>query len=302
MCALVLALRKIPINAPGGGNAALGSSDSPSYTVAVSDAQAAEARKAFADNQDKARMFPRNTKPELLNTATSTALDINIPATSSIRKSPSIQQSPPISTESSALNELNARHPANDPAHDWELEGGRDNNLSPSASLRRRSNDIEELRDMLRRKETVGKRRGGESSALSPTKSQYSGTSQMSATAPFFLDPTINRKSSGAGANAGTLYHEYASSAVDGNGSTAMQPITEQADVPAGLSLPKRASSQQGSGSGGYPTSQRIPVKPSYTPMPPPTQQQQPARRPVPGNNSFAQQRANTPPRGNTPP
>ena len=302
MCALVLALRRIPINAPGGGNAALGSSDSPSYTVAVSDVQAAEARKTFAENQDKVRMFPRNTKPEPLNTATSTALDINIPATSSIRKSPSIQQSPLVSTENDALNELNARHPANDPAHDWELEGGRSNDLSPSASLRRRSNDIEEIRDMLRRKETVGKRRGGESSALTPTKSHHSGTSQASAAAPFFLDPTTNRKSSGAGANAGTLYHEYAASTIGGNGSAAMQPITEQADVPAGLSLPKRASSQQGPGLGGYPASQRIPVKPSYTPMPPPTQQQQSARRPVPGNNSFAQERANSPPSGNTPP
>lgn len=41
MCALVLALRKIPIYAPGGGGAALGSVDQPSYTVSIPDTQAA---------------------------------------------------------------------------------------------------------------------------------------------------------------------------------------------------------------------------------------------------------------------
>ncbi|KAK4142808.1 Mechanosensitive ion channel-domain-containing protein [Dichotomopilus funicola] len=44
MCALTLALRRVPINAPGGGGDALGGPANPAYSVAVTDEYAANAR------------------------------------------------------------------------------------------------------------------------------------------------------------------------------------------------------------------------------------------------------------------
>lgn len=58
MCALALALKKIPMVAPGGGADALGGPDNPSYSVAVSDECAAERRAASAKAKDSARMVP----------------------------------------------------------------------------------------------------------------------------------------------------------------------------------------------------------------------------------------------------
>ncbi|KAI4125265.1 MAG: hypothetical protein LQ347_005430, partial [Umbilicaria vellea] len=58
MCALVLGLRKIPIYAPGGGGATLGSSDMPTYSVSVSDAEAAAKREAFAKTKEAKRLVP----------------------------------------------------------------------------------------------------------------------------------------------------------------------------------------------------------------------------------------------------
>ncbi|PSR80039.1 Mechanosensitive ion channel-domain-containing protein, partial [Coniella lustricola] len=58
MCALALALRKVPINGPGGGGSALGSSDNPAYSVAVDDEFAKDARTKAADAADAARLVP----------------------------------------------------------------------------------------------------------------------------------------------------------------------------------------------------------------------------------------------------
>jgi len=58
ICALALALKKVPINGPGGGGAALGSPDNPTYSVAVNDEFASTARTKFDDTADAARMVP----------------------------------------------------------------------------------------------------------------------------------------------------------------------------------------------------------------------------------------------------
>ncbi|TVY83240.1 putative MscS family protein [Lachnellula suecica] len=68
MCALVLALRKIPIFGPGGGAAPLGDPTNPSYSVAVSDDVAAAARDKAAKDADSARLNPTN--PEKAHLAT----------------------------------------------------------------------------------------------------------------------------------------------------------------------------------------------------------------------------------------
>ncbi len=58
MCALVLAIRKVPIYAPGGGDPALGNVNNPSYSVAVSDAEAAKSRDDFAARKEADRLVP----------------------------------------------------------------------------------------------------------------------------------------------------------------------------------------------------------------------------------------------------
>ena len=58
MCALVLALRRVPIYAPGGGDAALGDFSKPTYAVTISDDGAAKNREAFAAKKEAKRLVP----------------------------------------------------------------------------------------------------------------------------------------------------------------------------------------------------------------------------------------------------
>ncbi|CAD6503464.1 BgTH12-03128 [Blumeria graminis f. sp. triticale] len=62
MCALVLALRKIPIYGPGGVSDALGGPSNPGYTVAVTDDWAAEARRKAEDERERSRLIPNPLK------------------------------------------------------------------------------------------------------------------------------------------------------------------------------------------------------------------------------------------------
>lgn len=161
MCALVLALRKIPIYAPGGGDAVLGSSDKPTYSVSVSDEQAIAARDAYAATKESKRMVPLKKPPtnplEGSSTAVETHPDPKDPATP-----PPLRYRLPSVTENAALNDLNARHPAADTAPDMgspERASLRERTPGSSTSSRNRNEDIEEVRGMLRRQSTRGKRR-----------------------------------------------------------------------------------------------------------------------------------------------
>ncbi len=62
MCALTLALKRVPINGPGGGGDPLGGPANPSYSVAVTDDFAAGAR--AKSEQDKMAKKLENQKPE----------------------------------------------------------------------------------------------------------------------------------------------------------------------------------------------------------------------------------------------
>jgi small-conductance mechanosensitive channel len=57
MCALVLALRKVPIYPPGGGGAAAGSAENPNYAVTISDEQAASNKAAFTEAMQAKHMI-----------------------------------------------------------------------------------------------------------------------------------------------------------------------------------------------------------------------------------------------------
>ena len=169
MCALVLALRKIPIYAPGGGSAALGSADQPSYTVAVSDEQASANRTAYDKTKDAKRLFPINkADPDDKSLAKGRTTSIDSLDRSDSATPPSLRFRQTPAPESSALSTLNSRHPAADTAHNVNdlIEP-----VTPKSGVTRsvsgateatdldRAVSIEEVRGMLRRESTRGKRR-----------------------------------------------------------------------------------------------------------------------------------------------
>ena len=136
MCALVLALRKVPIYAPGGGGEPLGGPSNPGYSVSVSDFEAAAARDKASQDKEGKRLVP--SKPK------------EVPSASGELGSPA---------EANAADNLNARAPAVDTAHQDEDFTVRNTSLE-----RQRGNDIDDLREgLVKRASTRGRRRQGES-------------------------------------------------------------------------------------------------------------------------------------------
>ena len=149
MCALVQALRKVPIYAPGGGSAPAGHKANPTYSVAISDDDARHNAKDFNDDKDKKRLVPLLSKDTASGLGRSTSADM-LSKTSSGGIA---------AGEAAAIQGLNKRNLAADPArYDEERE---------QALEKKRSNDIEEVRGILRKESTTGRRRGA-NSALSP--------------------------------------------------------------------------------------------------------------------------------------
>lgn len=187
MCALVLALRKVPINAPGGGGAALGSADQPSYSVAISDAQAAASRDAFAKSKDEKRLFPalkQDVPPK--NMARGATSGNDAPDNHDSTPIPALRYRLPPPSESDALTTLNSRHPAADTAANANdlIEPTTPKSISHSIPGTAtppdfdRSVSIEEVRGVLRRQSTRGKRKASISSgkvipSISETTSAY---------------------------------------------------------------------------------------------------------------------------------
>ncbi|KAL8715109.1 MAG: hypothetical protein Q9220_001066 [cf. Caloplaca sp. 1 TL-2023] len=187
MCALVLALRKIPVYAPGGGDAALGSNDKPTYTVAVSDEQAAAARDAYTKTKEEKRFVPSKKPDPPPDTAVSSATDVTGPTI----PAPLRYRLPPLA-ETSALTDLNSRHPAADTARDaadLEVANPPDARVSTDS---RRSSDIEEVRGLLHRQSTRGKRKASStigSTQVPPSISEYVPQPSSAAAAPPAFGP-----------------------------------------------------------------------------------------------------------------
>ncbi|KAK3298043.1 Mechanosensitive ion channel-domain-containing protein [Chaetomium fimeti] len=66
MCALTMALRRVPINGPGGGGDALGGPANPTYSVAVTDTFATDAR-AKSEKDKEAKKLANQTAEEAAN-------------------------------------------------------------------------------------------------------------------------------------------------------------------------------------------------------------------------------------------
>ncbi|KAK4187582.1 Mechanosensitive ion channel-domain-containing protein [Podospora australis] len=111
MCALTLAIKKIPINAPGGGGDALGGPQNPTYSVAVTDQFAIEAR-TLSEKEKEAKKLANQTAEHMAETK----------------------------EEERAVDHINASDPVTDALDDWgydETLGGRDTStdrLRPSTS------------------------------------------------------------------------------------------------------------------------------------------------------------------------
>ncbi|KAL8637049.1 MAG: hypothetical protein Q9228_005633 [Teloschistes exilis] len=186
MCAIVLALRRIPIYAPGGGDAVLGSSDKPTYSVTVSDEQAAASREAYTKTKEEKRLIPSKKPNPPEDTAVSSATDATPVATSAIP--PPLRYRLPPLAETSALSDLNSRDPAAGTAHDLQDPDVDHATDARRSSDSRRSGDIEEVRGLLHRQSTRGKRKA---SNVSPAKvpPSISENPQLTSAAPLSFNP-----------------------------------------------------------------------------------------------------------------
>ena len=93
MCGLALAIKRVPIHAPGGGGEALGGPTNPSYSVSVNDDWATKARSAAAEEKEEGRLINLNSA------------QVNAP-----------------NPERRAADELNTRDPLQEAAEDWGYE------------------------------------------------------------------------------------------------------------------------------------------------------------------------------------
>ena len=185
MCALVLALRRVPIYAPGAGDAVLGDVGKPTYSVTVSDAQAEAGRAAFAAKKEAKRLFPRpspaETEPEKVEgneQGKSSGNDYFNGDKSNVtgwqqyynqhngnmdnnNSNNDTRPSTAAVSEMTAVEMLTVRPPGEDVARDnWDTY--RDNPTTPGGrpiAEARRENEIEGVRGMLRRESTRGRRK-----------------------------------------------------------------------------------------------------------------------------------------------
>ncbi len=93
MCGLALAIKRVPIHAPGGGGEALGGPTNPAYSVAVNNDWASSSRSTTAEKKEEARLINQS------------AAQANAP-----------------SAERRAADELNTRDPLQEAVEDWGYE------------------------------------------------------------------------------------------------------------------------------------------------------------------------------------
>jgi len=146
MCALVSALRAVPIYAPGGGGAVAGSAANPNYSVAVSDDTAKKNAADVADAKEKKRLVPTKKIEEAKSLS---------PVTSGRSAVAGLT-----SRDNRIVNDLTSRNPASDPARDeaWTSSREDSSTLGERPSIDR-IQDLEDVRGLLRRESTRGKRK-----------------------------------------------------------------------------------------------------------------------------------------------
>jgi small-conductance mechanosensitive channel len=151
MCALVLALRKVPIYGPGAGGATAGDPANPTYSVAISHEMAEANKKEFAESKEKMHMLPVGAAP----VKSITNLSPTIAKSSALNLGFTSEQASSITTAAKDSTVLRSLDPMSAAVAD--IRDG------PSEELARldaqRNNDIEEVRDILREESVTGRRR-----------------------------------------------------------------------------------------------------------------------------------------------
>ncbi|KAG9206904.1 hypothetical protein G6514_000194 [Epicoccum nigrum] len=172
MCALVVALRKVPINGPGGSDAALGSADKPTWSVSVPPAEAREAYQAYKMNADNNRMVPLNKPEDPADKGKSTSNDY---------------LGVGVQSEEFAISSLTNRKPGADPVRDdaWNARDDVSTLGRPSIDARP---DLDEVRGLLHKASTAGKRKGG--ATLSPYATRASTDFNRPPPLPLSVNPS----------------------------------------------------------------------------------------------------------------
>ena len=145
MCALVSALKAVPIYPPGGGIDVAGTPANPTYTVGITHGDAKEHAEEAAKGRDSGRLVPLKKIEE--------TKDRLSPVTSKAPLGAGLTLS-----ENRVVDDLTSRNPASDPARDEAWTSSRDDGstLGERPSIDR---DLEEVRGLLRRESTRGKRK-----------------------------------------------------------------------------------------------------------------------------------------------
>lgn len=206
MCALALALKKVPIFGPGGGGEPLGGPTNPTYAVTVSDEFASKSRDDAAKDKEDARLVPTHKKEESED------------------------------SEKQAINELSTR-PVVPELGSWDTRD--DQTLgSDEHHDHGRTKDIENLRHDLKRDSTRGRRKAGETlPALTletpprPSISVRHPSPRSPMRSPFEEDPetgtglgvTPYHSNLSAGSSGGSGYQPYGATGSSGHVQTNVQ-------------------------------------------------------------------------------
>ncbi|KAI0879848.1 Mechanosensitive ion channel-domain-containing protein [Annulohypoxylon maeteangense] len=170
MCALTLALKRVPIYAPGGGGEPLGGPANPSYSVTVTDSDASAARDNASKEKEGKRMVPTSSAPAR-NPSTSNKTGV------------------PEEREAKAAQGFNSLNPAKAAADEWgyNRDDSPRNSRDESSMERQRSNDIDSLRLDLHKRESQrsGRRRAGETLPPQPVGEHTPGFQVTQHMGPF---------------------------------------------------------------------------------------------------------------------
>jgi small-conductance mechanosensitive channel len=152
MCALVLALRRVPIYGPGAGDAPLGSVGAPTYSVALTADIAQKNKNEFAAKKEAKRLIP------VASATASAPKSQTMPSgPSGTMEIPGVTSMPVGTTEYLAVQNLNQRSAASDPMRD-DTWAARDDNSSLGERASFDRSDGQSERGLLNRETSHGRR------------------------------------------------------------------------------------------------------------------------------------------------
>ncbi|PNS15896.1 hypothetical protein CAC42_8002 [Sphaceloma murrayae] len=279
MCALIAALRRIPIWGPGGGYDPLGSAANASYSVAISPEDASSRKDAATKAKNEARLTPKrdddhekDEDQKLLRKRTSRSSATGRSKNNALGLS---------NTEAVAMESLNSRSPANDMVRDEVWSGARDESTTtigerPSIDQR----DEDNIKGLLRRESTRGRRKANSTEISNPLAGQAVGSPQYPAVATNDYTQQTQYYPPPAAAPS-----RPALSTIDSLRSYTTTPTTpqQQGGLAPAPSYDSNAPLPAAPGQGGPPQIRRSPSNPYRQQQQPAATGPPPPRKPAPG-------------------